>query len=65
MEESNGENPEIYMDNSITYSGIIRKNDRLSNKQNLFEECRSILQKQHENRVPSENQTILRLIETN
>lgn len=36
MEESNGENPEIYMDNSITYSGIIRKNDRLSNKQNLF-----------------------------
>jgi hypothetical protein len=42
-----GENPEIYIDQAATFSGIMRKNDRLSNRKNLFEECRHILSKAH------------------
>lgn len=42
---------------------MMRKNERLSNKQNLFEQCKNIFLKPHENRTPSENQTLLLLID--
>lgn len=47
MQSSLNENPEMYIDNSITHSGMIRKTDRLSNKQNLFGESYNILKKSH------------------
>ena len=42
---------------------MIRKTERFSNKRTLFEECRTILQRSHENRIPAENQTLLQLVE--
>ena len=64
MEQSLGENPESIMEsNTATYSGIMRKNEKYANKANLFEECQNILSKAFENRLPSENSTLLRLMD--
>lgn len=65
MECSQGENPECYIDNSITYSGILRKTERLANRQTLLEECRAILQRPFEGRTAADNQTLLQLVEKN
>jgi hypothetical protein len=52
------------MDNSnLTLSGAMRINDKYANKGSLFEECRSILSKSYESRLPGENHTLFRLLE--
>lgn len=43
-----GENPENYMESSaLTLSGAMRKNEKYANKRNLFEECKTILEKSY------------------